>query len=236
MGENVKKRGEIKDQKERSWQRLCVGLKSWHLLNRAAALAAKCCQPAPLAWICALPFSLFSAWHFASSLLRAFLITLYQYHLCNGEWHALPHYGIICFLVCFEILNKKTNVHLTGTSVWKELVPITGQVSLCPAPLLRGNSPLCLLGTSLKNKTFAFVARCFCSCFKSPSSPLCSAPGSEEKIRPSCCPSCAHARMLFKGMDRFQAWRRDRGRKAGTFHENSHAQISLHTKKRWAPG
>lgn len=145
MGENVKKRGEIKDQKERSWQRLCVGLKSWHLLNRAAALAAKCCQPAPLAWICALPFSLFSAWHFASSLLCAFLITLYQYHLRNGEWHALSLIKVL--FICksdSSYLNKTgESAHVLystrGKSVWKEPVPITGQVSLRPAPLLRGN-------------------------------------------------------------------------------------------------
>lgn len=50
MGKNGKMRdGERKDQKERSWQTLYVGLKSWHLLNRAAALSAKRCQPAPLA-------------------------------------------------------------------------------------------------------------------------------------------------------------------------------------------
>jgi len=48
-GKNVKMREKEKDQKRRSWQRLCVGLKSWHLPNRAAALGAKRCQPAPLA-------------------------------------------------------------------------------------------------------------------------------------------------------------------------------------------
>lgn len=86
MGErNVKMRRKEKDQKERSWQRVCVGLKSWHLLNRAAALGAKCCQPAPLAWISALPLSLFSPWHFASSLFYAFLFTLYQRSISSEQ-------------------------------------------------------------------------------------------------------------------------------------------------------
>lgn len=50
MGEkNVKMREKERDQKKKKVGRDCVGLKSWHLLNRAAALGAKCCQPAPLA-------------------------------------------------------------------------------------------------------------------------------------------------------------------------------------------
>ena len=46
-GEKMLKCEKEKDQKGRSWHTLCVGLKSWHLLNGAAALGAKCCQPAP---------------------------------------------------------------------------------------------------------------------------------------------------------------------------------------------
>lgn len=86
-----------KDQKERSWQGLCVGLKSWHLLNRAAALGAKCCQPAPLAWICALPLSLFSAWHFhyLYSTLFFLLYISAQYHPNSNHWHLLPLNGRI---------------------------------------------------------------------------------------------------------------------------------------------
>lgn len=78
MGGKMLKWERKKRIRRREVGRDCVGLKSWHLLNRAAALVAKCCQPAPLAWISALPLSLFSAWHFASSLLYAFLFTLYQ--------------------------------------------------------------------------------------------------------------------------------------------------------------
>lgn len=78
MGGKMLKWERKKRIRRREVGRDCVGLKSWHLSNRAAALGAKCCQPAPLAWISALPLSLFAAWHFASSLFYAFLFTLYQ--------------------------------------------------------------------------------------------------------------------------------------------------------------
>lgn len=90
-GKNVKMR-EKERIRRRDVGRDCVGLKSWHLLNRAAALGAKCCQTAPQAWISALPLSLFQRGilHHLYSTLFLLLYISAQYHPNRSDWHLLP--------------------------------------------------------------------------------------------------------------------------------------------------
>lgn len=99
-------RGNVNNERKKGIRRRQVGrdyvvLKSWHLLNRAVALGAKFCQPSPLAWISALPLSLFSAWHFASSpFLLLFLLYISVQNLPNSKkWH-------------LQQLNERTNKEL----------------------------------------------------------------------------------------------------------------------------
>lgn len=166
---------------------VCVGLKSWHLLNRAPASAAKRCQPAPLAWICALPFSLFSPWHFASSLLCAFHITLYQYHLRDAEWvyRRLNECLGFCPFVSFRWKRKGGCEHaifFKGESVRSRLVPITGP-GLHSSEGSARSAPV-LLGTRPKDMTLAFFAR-----VESVLRHLSALPRAQSGgARPSCCP------------------------------------------------
>lgn len=109
-GSKTRRKRERKDQKERGWQRVCVGLKSWHLPNWAAAWSAKRCQPSSqpsrnpvLPPSPSLP--LFSPRQSALSLFFLPLyVTLHQDRKIFMAWY---HYGDIIWFEQLDIITHR---------------------------------------------------------------------------------------------------------------------------------
>lgn len=101
--------------------------KSWHLPNRATATAAKCCQPAPPAWMCALPFSLCFALAFCIAVIVRF--SYYFISISSPQRWMTCRQSDVWLRFCFVCLDEGVKVRCERlrffswwNSKWEELV------------------------------------------------------------------------------------------------------------------